>query len=862
MGQEIVHKEEWVVSACNLDYNACGIRVKKENGIVVKIEGNPESAIGKGRLCPRGSAGLQILYDPNRVNKPLIRTNPEKGLNVDPKWKEISWDEAMNIIVEKLKEIRETDPRKLVMQGTTTAANTFLGMGMAFQEAFGTPNEFYGGGGLHCGNGAHLVNGVYHASWSLVPDFDYCNLAIYFGASKGHGAGHNANSIMLQAADARVRGMKFIVVDPHLGRAGAKADKWVPIIPGTDSALALGMVNLLINEFGVYDAEYLKLKTDAPYLVGPDRRYLRDRETGKPMIWDPVDERAKVYDDETIRDYALEGVYEVDGVKCKPVFQILKEHVSRYTPERVEEITTVPKETVVELAREFGEKAMIGSTITIGGKSYPYRPVAAIYFRGSQGHKNSVYNCISVELLNQIVGSADVPGGALGFNSVCFGYPETGKPRWEPKKGKDGFMMTGTWVVPHHQPFPIPEPRKPQKMGLNDLFPSAMHSFVYGAPDQEEIWQEFRLEYRPSVIINFGSNAVMSVGDPEPIAENLKKYDFIISFDIYLNEFTNGFADLVLPDACYLERLDPSPNYPPILNHPGGLGKWTYQIRQPVVKPLHDRRSYSEVLLEIAERLGLREALYETLNIKFELEGKYRLDPERKYTWEEICDLVLKNKFGDDKGLEWFKEHGALTWEKKPDEVYWRWRIDVRVPLYWEFLYDLRDKARKIVEELGARANIDWSFYEPLPDFKPCPSHEMEDEEYDLYGFYYREIRHTNSFTMQIPWLDEVSVNDPYTYNIEIHPETARKKGLKDGDLVWVENPHGSRVKGRIRFTEGIHPKALGFAACAGHWCDCQPIAKGKGIFFNKLLRVDWNHVNPVNLNLDLCVKLKIYRAE
>jgi molybdopterin-containing oxidoreductase family molybdopterin binding subunit len=222
---------------------------------------------------------------------------------------------------------------------------------------------------------------------------------------------------------------------------------------------------------------------------------------------------------------------------------------------------------------------------------------------------------------------------------------------------------------------------------------------------------------------------------------------------------------------------------------------------------------------------------------------------------------VLKNKFGEKRGLEWFRKHGAITWDKKPEEVYWRWRLDVRVPLYWEFLMDLRDKAKQIIEDLGASVEIDWSFYEPLPDFKPCPAHEITGE-YDLYGFYYREIRHTNSFTMQIPWLDEVSVNDPYTYNIMMHPDTAKKKGIMDGDLVWIESPKGNRVKGRVKLTEGVHPQALAFAACAGHWCDCQPVAKGKGVFFNKLLDVDWDHVNPVNLNLDLCVKLKIYKAE
>ena len=106
----------------------------------------------------------------------------------------------------------------------------------------------------------------------------------------------------------------------------------------------------------------------------------------------------------------------------------------------------------------------------IEGKTFPYRPVSAIYFRGSQGHKNSVYNCYAIGLLNHLVGAADVVGGTWGFNPVCHGHPETGKPYYVPKAGPDGLMVTGTWMS-LHLPFPLSEPRVPENMGLRDLFP-------------------------------------------------------------------------------------------------------------------------------------------------------------------------------------------------------------------------------------------------------------------------------------------------------------------------------------------------------------------------------------------------------
>ena len=458
--------DQWISSACGLCYGSCSIRAHRVNGVLVKIEGNAASAIGRGRLCGKGVSGIMTLYDPNRVTVPLRRTNPVKGFGVDPGWQEISWDVAIDEIVDRLRKARESDPRKLFVQRTTTNTSSRVPFN-AFAAAFGTPNLWAAGGGLHCGNGAHLINGLFHASWSLVPDFQYCKYAIYFGASKGHGAGHVACTNMKDAADARVRGMRLAVVDPMCNFASAKATEWVPIRPGTDAALALAMVNVIVNDLGIWDADYLAKKTNAPYLVGPDGRYVREPGTGKPLVWDPGRARAAAYDDATTSDPALEGEYTISGVRGRPAFALLRQHLRQFTPAWAERITSIPASTISRLAREFATEALIGSTIVLEGKSLPYRPVAAIYFRGAQGHKNSVYNCYAIELLNQVVGAADVVGGALGFNPACHGHPDTGKPYYQPTAGPDGLMVTGTWVAPH-LPYPFSDPKPPGTMSLRD----------------------------------------------------------------------------------------------------------------------------------------------------------------------------------------------------------------------------------------------------------------------------------------------------------------------------------------------------------------------------------------------------------
>ncbi len=843
---------EWKASACGLCYAQCSIVAKVKNGVIVKIEGNPDSPIGSGRLCPKGVAGIMMHYDPNRVNTPLMRTNPEKGLGVDPKWKPISWDEAETIILEKLRAVHEDDPRKLVLLRTTTIATT-REAGI-WSSAFGSPNSWDAGGGVHCGNGAHLIGGLFHASWSLVPDFHNCNYAIYFGASKGHGAGHSSNSNAQLAADARARGMRLVVVDPMCNFAASKATEWVPIRVGTDAAFALSMVNVILNELGVWDGEYLKAKTNAGYLIGPDSHYLRDPATNKPLVWDTNKNAAVPYDmPVNTSDISLLGTYSVNGIQAQPAFNLIKDHVRKYTPEFAEQVTTIPAETVRRVATEFATQARIGSTIEIEGQTMPLRPVAAIYFRGSQGHRNSTWNCLAIELLNQVVGASDLPGGALGFNPAMQGFPETSVPRYEPFTSTDGLMETGLWIKAH-KPFPANDP-KVNSLTMEDAWPLTVGTGFMAASDREEIWNAFGVGYRPEIMINVGANPVLTVGNPQTAVEALKTIPFMVSFDLFISEFSE-LCDIVLPDTEYMERFDVAPQFPPLHDHPAGMGEWGWPIRQPVVEPFGERRDFQEVLLKWAYELGFGNQYHAVLNKRYLLRDPWLLEPDKKYSWVDICDRRLKSVFGEDRNLEWFKENGVITWPKKPSEVYWRHHVTARVPIFYEGLKTMGEKQRKLFEEHNFAHRVDWSRWEPLPEWVEC--HPDDPPEYDLSAFYYRDVLHTNSFTYENPWLNEVAEKHPLSYTIAMNRATAERKGLKSGDEVTMHSPTGRKAVGRVALTDTIHPDAVGIGGCGGHMTSSQPIAKGKGVRFNELLEIDLDHMDPVNLNMDVCVRVKI----
>jgi len=841
-----------------------------------------------------------VLYDPNRLNVPLRRTNPEKGLHVDPKWKEITWEEAFDEIASRLKKIMNENPRKLGIAKSVLRDGYRAFGDIQFQAAFGGTSMIMGGAALHCGAGAHPVAGMVHSSWDIAPDYKYCNLALFFGTSQGVGSGHAPMAAARQHADARERGgYKSVSFDPMCNSCAGKATEWVPIIPGTDGAIILAMCNVIVNELGIWDDTFLKTKTNAPYLVGPDGRYVREKgqargverslkplvpggpaagmalhigddDSNKPLVWDAADNKAKVYDDPSIKEYALEGNYEVNGVKCQPAFQLVREHLKQYTLDMASKVSTVPAETIHRIATEFAQTAQIGSTITIDGHELPLRPVSAAIFRGGEGHENSHHTCFATALLNQIVGAAEVPGGTVGLGpSRSLGYPGTGSFSWSPYKGIDGFIETdhfgpigGVPFAHHHCPWPIKLPEN--RLGIAPLFGrqdtvgGPVHFF---ASDKEEVWELLGRPDRLEVdtIISWGQNVVMSCTNPDEVAKVLKEVPFFIVFDLFNNETTEGFADIVLPATSYLEEADGLGLVDQNFNQAHGIDDWCLHITQPAVAPKHGRKQYETILLELAERLGIKEKYIEGFNSTWGLDGDYALNPTDNFTQEELLNRILKKQFGDEHDWEWFKEHGFMRWPKKAEEAYWRYFLDVRAPIYLEYMVDQGEKMREIAEELGIE--VDLTQHTPLISWFPCSPHLEKDTQYDLYCFSYRDVLHTGSSSMEQPWIDEASRMNPYTYNITMNSNTAEKKSLKDGDIIEVTTVTGRKVEGTLKLMEGQHPQTMGIAACSGHWAKGQPIARGKGTLFDTLLELDRKHVDPYCANIETCVKVKVRKA-
>lgn len=835
-------EDVWIHSACDVCWACCGILAHRQNGIIVKIEGDPNCPASGGKLCAKGQAALIGLYDPSRVKVPLKRTNPDKGIGVDPKWQEITWEEALDLLVKRLKKVRQEDPRKLVI-------STFDGMAISYfvrptwALAFGTPNSDWVG--YYCGNYLHasmyLTNGSFHSDF----DLDYCNYAILLGNQQGFMAGLNANVAARKMADARRRGMRVVVVDPVGTNAAAKADEWIPIRPGTDGAFILGLINVLLNELSCYDREFLTQRTNAPYLVGEDGSYLE--ESGSPLVWDRRSRGAVPWDQDGIEP-ALEGSFVVGEIKCQPAFQALREHVKRHTPERVAPITTIPAETIRRVAKEFGEAARIGSTIVIDGKVLPYRPVAVNIYRGAGAHKHGTHTALAVQILNMIVGAYYVPGGHRGLNLLG------PAGRWSPGMTAGG-LITPPAAIGRGARYYDFEERVPEDLGLHELFPiSTNHSPMYQINLHSP--KEFALPYTPEVLIVCRRNLMMNNVNPEVTADALKKIPFIATFSTHLDEVAE-FADLVLPETHSLERLDLFPNRPGHTMSPA-TGYFYWGLRQPVVKPLGQVRCWIDVLHEVADRMGFLGDVYKLLNVALELTDPYKLDPKAHYSMEEIYDRWAKSLFGPERGIEWFRTHGYHKAARSLEERYPGPFIRPRFPVYFENMLRAKKSVAKVASQLGR--DWDTSDYQAMPDWKPCPAYNDGRPSYDLYVVNFKIPFHNLSITTQNPWLNNLAEHNPYAYKVLINTATAERKGIKDGEEVWVESVAG-KVKGEAKLTECIHPEVVGIAGAFGSWAKGKPIAKGKGVHFNTLLPISLDRIDPVSTGVDSCIRVKVSRA-
>ncbi len=240
--------EQFIKSNCRGCHGGCGVLVHMRDGIITKIEGDPDFPTNHGSLCSKGLAYKQLVYHPDRLKYPLRRAG-KRGAG---KWERISWDEALNVITNKLQQvIRDYGPEAIALgQGTSREGESFLAR---FANLTGTPNVFAAGHFCYMTRvGAALIT----CGELPVADYDGNPKCVIIWGSNilwnnpDEYTGENLCRVMAQGA-------KLIVVDPRLTYSASRADIWLQLRPGTDTALALGMAHVIIHE-ELYDKEFVQ----------------------------------------------------------------------------------------------------------------------------------------------------------------------------------------------------------------------------------------------------------------------------------------------------------------------------------------------------------------------------------------------------------------------------------------------------------------------------------------------------------------------------------------------------------------------------------------------------------------------------
>ncbi len=819
----------WIPSTCGMCLHGCGIKVLVRDGVALKIEGDETNPDNLGKLCPKGNAGIARLYDSTRVLTPLKRTNPEKGPGIDPKWVPISWEEAYEIVARELGRVRQEDPRKLLC-----ALGDFQRILLwGWPAVFGSPN-FFTSLGNYCGGSYHPVNGAVDGSFAAINDYERCNYWIQIGSGDGFSSHLHLSGSAKRMADARMRGMRVVTLDPRCSIAAAKADEWIPTLPGTDRAFVLGMAHVLMHELKQYDREFLRDKTNAPYLVQDDGYLLRNQD-GKAMVWDLQLQQARAWNEVAAKDMALEGTFTVGGRTVRTGFQVWKDMLADHTPERMSEVCTVPAGTIRRIAREFVEAAQIGATIEIEGKIYPFRPAALNYYRGSQSHANGLFDNLTYKMINMLVGNIDVPGGHLGVPLDHRGFFVS--------PGEDGVLKPEPHQLHPAPPFKYP----PDSTHLMEWFPIG---FDAGQLNTETLLDpgRFGLNYQPEAMLIYHSNPLWNMPETDKVEEIMRRMKFVVAIDIQHTESTE-WADIFLPDRTFLESTLLNCLEPPVVTG--------HSVRQPVVEPLGDTRDAYEILTEIAERLGFRDDWNDLLNIVcgFTAKPKYLLDPERRYSNEELWDRYARSIYGDERGLEWFKQNGHAVRYRTPEETFVPYG-DLRIPFYFEFIKRTGDEVRQNLKQAGI---TDWPLdnYEPLPYWKNSQVIDDGKRGFDYYAITFKESLHTFADTVVMPWLSEVSEKDAIHGGILINSATAHKLGLSTGDRIRLTSPAGS-IEGTAQVIEGIHPQVFGVSNVITRSTVRNPRLKQKGSHFNRLLTGSMKYTDSATGGLESTARVRV----
>ncbi|MFN4260201.1 MAG: molybdopterin-dependent oxidoreductase [Gemmataceae bacterium] len=865
---------------------SCSWMVYVKDGVMIREEQasdypriNQDLPDYNPRGCQKGACFVEYVYGAQRLKYPLIRKGLREGKPVERGsglWERVSWDEALTIIAERLLD-------NIYHHGPDT--NTFFSVIPAM-----SPVSFAAGSRL-----CHLIGGVFCSFYDWYCDLppgepitwgvqtEACECADWFNSKYIILWGANIVQTRIPDAhfayEARYNGAKICCISPDYNSSAIHADHFLPIQPGTDAMLAMGLARLLI-ERGWMDRSYVIEQTDLPLLVRMDNgKFLRESDlklggdTETFYFWDQQtqqvvvapgsmgmvkkDPRAAVIRLQGIKP-VLEGTFSVtcaDGttIKVTTVFELLQKELRDYPLVKVAQVTGLPADEIELMAHDLGTR----------------KPAMIIHGAGTNHwfHNDSVTR--SFILLMALTGNVGINGG--GFNHYV------GQERIWPEHGfktlafphgpkKQRWQNTTLWTYIHstnRDPHPYGGKaiedwiRESVTRGWMPLWPKNDWSKLDNIKDPPR---------KPRAFIIWRANYLNQAKGNEYIFDSLwQQLDLIVDIN-YRMDTTALYSDVVLPASSYYEKTDLNSTDCHSFIHPFG------KVLDPLFESKTDWDIFAALAKKIEELVKARGLLpFEDVDLN------WRRDLSRLYTdWsadgqlatdEAACDFILDHS-AETKGMT----YQSLTEQPRrfvaTDPKIWTSDIEDGIA-YTPFKHQVQQK--KSWWTLTGRQQFyidhDWFLQlgEALPAYQePIPE---DDTKYPLYW----NTPH-GRWSIHSTWRDHrhmlrLQRGVPVVY---IHPDDAQQRGIEDGDWVRIHNQIGQTVclcqvlpgekRGRLTMYHGWE-KYLGFAD--GGW---------QSLTYIKIkptqLIGDYGHLNfklnywgPTGNNRDIKVEIEKFKG-
>lgn len=829
-------------TVCHGCIQVCPVRAYVEDGVVYRLEGHPDAPLNKGGMCLKGMGQLQTMYSPRRVVHPLKRAG-ERGTN---EWEVISWDEAIQLAGEQVATAHEK-------YGPYSLWGASGGGGLYASE-IATANQFiYGGavqactGALQCYCPRSSVTAYTFAGWNqsiadhacLEPFNEYnptMEVLVEWGAQPS--TSQTAESGR-GVADARSdRGLKTVVIDPNMSPDAVKADVWLPLRAGSDTAMLLGWIRYIIDN-KCYDEDFCKYWTNLPFLINPETKLPLEAEEVWPTYVNPCIDPNGVYDTPAYvcydnltnsvqpfpysdpADSEVDPELFVDGVdvtladgttvSCKTAFQIYWEEAEPWTLEHTAEITTCPAELIEKGVKMYVDAEHAGIAVGVFSDMMEINaevPLGTVAIDLMMGHANKPGSTLTNRGSDSI--STSRPTGpfkllVISYQLEAWWYGMS----WHTgltKQGNDALLQSQLDALEDtivDKSTPNAESRRDQMaQALKDRLGATYHKgamyWEQTGPGMVREAVETGEPYRPAVLYEVSGNKLAMVANTNKWHQAMLNLDFAIQQYPMITSETLEYIDLLFPTVEWLEY-----------NNGVALTvqlntQWLRRSIIHVGETVHPENAYTLVVNKVCDLLGGRDNIL---------------------SHDFVYVLGMFDNYDDEKA-KWAAIYGAPSWEElitnqqkyspivTPPEEYWLYNqhemiVDDGLPAG----FGTTSRKCEVYCDAHLRmARTGWPYLYPY-DMDPCDDYPviceyrenqenaLTDTEYPL-TFTSGRVHYWHHGTMRHCAFNRELLPAP---DLRINPVDAKKYGIQHGDWVKITSRRGE-AHGRAYVTKGIVP--------------------------------------------------------